>query len=164
MPDKLLKPDQAKANEAIAFISAFSSVILGTVKGTHTPHTSYAPFITHNNNFYVYVSGLAEHSQTLQNGSASLFFIEDEQQAKTIFARTRLTIESSVKIIQTDSTSAYLLDQFELHHGSTVKLLRSLPDFKLFELKPARASFITGFGAAYDVTAHLNELSQSIPN
>ena len=161
MPDNLLTPDQACVNDAIAFISGFSSVVLGTVKETHKAHTSYAPFIKHANNFYVYVSGLAEHSHTLQNGSASLFFIEDEQQAKTIFARIRLTIDCKVKIIDASSSAeSLLLDRFEKRHGSTVKLLRSLPDFILFELKPLSASFVTGFGAAYDFTPWLEELTQ----
>ena len=155
MPDNLLTPDQACVNDAIAFISGFSSVVLGTVKETHKAHTSYAPFIKHANNFYVYVSGLAEHSHTLQNGSASLFF-------KTIFARTRLTIDCTVKIIDASSSAeSLLLDRFEKRHGSTVKLLRSLPDFILFELKPLSASFVTGFGAAYDFTPRLKELSQN---
>jgi len=162
MPDNLLIPDQACVNKAIDFISGFSSVVLGSVKSAKKAHTSYAPFITHGNNFYVYVSGLAEHSHTLQNGSASLFFIEDEQQAKTIFARTRLTIDCTVAIIEaTTSSESHLLDQFEQRHGATVKLLRSLPDFILFELKPLSASFVTGFGAAYDVTPYLKTLTRS---
>ena len=141
MPDKLLTPDRACVNDAIAFISGFSSMVLGTVKDSQQAHTSYAPFIKHASNFYVYVSGLAEHSRTLQNGSASLFFIEGEQQAKTIFARTRLTIDCTVKIIDASSSKeSLLLDRFEKRHGSTVKLLRSLPDFILFELKPLSAS------------------------
>ena len=161
MPDKLLIPEQQKINDATIFISQFSSVILGTIKDAQQAHTSYAPFITHDNNFYVYVSGLAEHSATLLNGSASLLFIEDEKQAKNIFARTRLTIECATKIIEaTSSDTPNLLDQFEKTHGSTVKLLRELPDFVLFELKPRTASFVTGFGAAYDVTPYLQKLTR----
>lgn len=160
MSDNLLIPDQDCVNHAVTFVSRFSSVILGTVKDSKKAHTSYAPFITHGNNFYVYVSGLAEHSRTLQNGSASLFFIEEELHAKTIFARTRLTIDCMAKKIETSSSGeSQLLDQFEKQHGSTVRLLRSLPDFILFELKPLTASFVTGFGAAYDVTPNLNELT-----
>lgn len=160
MSDNLLIPDQVCINHAVSFISGFSSVVLGTVKDSQKAHTSYAPFIAHAGNFYVYVSGLAEHSHTLQNGSASLLFIEDEQQAKTIFARTRLTIDCTAQIIEASNLGkSKLLDQFERRHGSTVKLLRSLPDFILFELKPLTASFVTGFGAAYNVTSNLDELT-----
>ena len=162
MPDNLLTPDQSKVNEVIDFISLFSSVIIGTVKNSKQPHISYAPFITHSNKFYVYVSSLAEHSQTLKNGSASLFFIENEQQAKTIFARTRLTINCSVSIIELTAPGRdLLLDRFEQRHGSTVKLLRSLPDFNLFKLTPSAASFVTGFGAAYNLTEKMNDLSRT---
>ncbi len=161
MPDTLLVPDQQKVNEAVAFISRFSSAILGTVKDNAQAHTSYAPIITHGDNFYIYISSLAEHSQTLLNGSASLFFIEDEQQAKTIFARTRLSINCKVRKIDTKHPNlSRMLDKFERRHGATVKLLRSLPDFVMFELVPFNASFVTGFGAAYDLTEQMSELTR----
>jgi len=159
MPDTLLEPDQTKVNEAIAFISHFSSAVLSTVKQSTQAHTSYAPFITHGDNFYIYVSALAEHSHTLLNGSASLFFIEDEHQAKNIFARTRLTINCKVRKIESSHPNLQrMLDKFERRHGATVKLLRSLPDFILFELVPGSAHFVTGFGAAYDLNDHLPAL------
>lgn len=159
MKDRLLKPEQDKIAEARDFYQGFTSVILGSVSESGLPHTSYAPYITDQGKFYIYVSGLAQHSISLKTGKASLFFIENENQAKTIFARTRLTIHCDV----TERGKAYpeytrVLDRFQQHHGSTVELLRTLPDFILFELTPLNASFVTGFGAAFDMSPFLNQL------
>jgi len=162
MTQKLLKPDEQIVAEALTFVSCFSSVVLGSVTKSGQPHTSYAPYITQNNNFYVYVSGLALHASTLKNGMVSLFFIENEQQAKSIFARKRLTINCRVSTISRN-TQCYdsLLNIMQARHGSTVKLLRTLPDFILFEFKPEQATFVTGFGAAYDVGEALSALKNA---
>jgi len=160
-PVALLAPDTEKLHQAKRFLEQFSSVILSSVKENATAHTSYAPFISDNDCFYVYVSSLAKHSHTLKNGSACLFFIEDEAQAKNIFARTRISIDCHVMIIDPEQSDYLpLLDNFEQRHGPTVKLLRSLPDFILFELRPQSASFVTGFGAAYDITDPLPLIMQ----
>lgn len=157
---KLLVPDTEKRHQAKQFLGQFSSVVISSVKANHTAHASYAPFIHDKDCFYVYVSGLAEHCRTLRNGSACLLFIEDEKQAKNIFARTRISIDCHVRVIEAEQSSYLpLLDKFEQRQGPTVKLLRSLPDFILFELRPLAASFVTGFGAAYDMSDFLPEMT-----
>lgn len=162
MTQTLLKPDEQTVAEALTFISGFSSVVLGSVTKSGQPHTSYAPYITHNNNFYVYVSGLAQHASTLKNGMVSLFFIENEHQAKSIFARKRLTINCRVSTINRNKHGYdSLLNTMQARHGSTVKLLRTLPDFILFEFRPEQATFVTGFGAAYDVGEALPALTNA---
>jgi len=161
--ETLLEADAQKVAEALAFINSFSSVVLSSVTKTGEPHASYAPYITDAGKFYIYVSGLAQHASTLANGAASLFFIENEQQAKTIFARRRLTISCRVSTIDRDQPHyERLLDGLQTRHGSTFKLLRTLPDFVLFELSPGQASFVTGFGAAYDLTESLAELTKVV--
>lgn len=159
MTDNLLTPDQGKIDEARHFITGLSSVILSTVTDSGIPHTSYAPTISDQGNFYVFVSGLAQHAKTLSNGHASLFFVEDESQAKTIFARTRLTLECTTHIVDTNSEKYNcILDQLEARHGSTIKLLRTLPDFVLYEARPNNALFVTGFGAAYDLSSKIDRI------
>ena len=160
--EKLATADREKIEEAIAFRERFSSVVLGTVDQSGEPHTSYAPYIVHEGCFYVYVSSLAEHARTLGNGSVSLFFIEDEAQAKNLFARKRLTLHCRTAALTGDHREHQaLLDRMEAAHGATFGLLRSLPDFVLFALIPESARFVTGFGAAYDVSASLAELTRS---
>ncbi len=156
---RLLEPDQEKIDEARQFLANFASVILGSVDSTGQPHTSYAPTISYRGNYFVYVSGLAKHAETLSNGYASMFFIEDEDKAKSLFARIRLTFDCTVNSVDKDTKKHQtLLDQFQKTHGSTIKLLRTLPDFVLFELQPQKAAFVTGFGAAYDMTHHINDI------
>ena len=161
MSEQLLEVDQEKLNEAREFLSGFRSVILGSVTARGLPHTSYAPFVADQGCFFIYVSSLAQHAASLKNGQASLFFIEDETTAKTIFARKRLTIDCRAKIIHPKETGhEHILDLLQARHGSTVELLRTLPDFILFELAPTRAGFVTGFGAAFDLTPCLDRLGQ----
>jgi putative heme iron utilization protein len=162
MSDTLLVPDSKIVADALAFRIGFSCLILGTVNNSGSPHTSYAPYITAGGRFYIYVSGLAEHSNSLQNGKASVLFIENEQQSKNLFARKRLSLNCKVITIQRNQDNYHhLLDTLQDNHGPTVKLLRTLADFVLFELSPERAIFITGFGAAYDVSASLEQLMQT---
>mgnify|MGYP000454026743 CR=1 FL=1 len=82
--------------------------------------------------------------------------------AKNLFARKRLTIEcSSMKIERSDSEWSHRLDQFQVDHGPTVELLRTLPDFSLFKLTPISATFIKGFGQAFKLESdNLEAVSQ----
>jgi putative heme iron utilization protein len=163
MTERFLKPDEERIAEALEFIHGFSSVVLGSVTKSCQPHTSYAPHIADAGKFYIYVSSLAQHADTLKNGSVSLFFIEDEQQANTIFARKRLTIHCEASTIKRNHPQhEHLLDLLQERHGSTLKILRSLPDFTLYELKPERASFVTGFGAAYNLNSILTSLASNM--
>jgi putative heme iron utilization protein len=163
MTEQFLKPDEEKIAEALKFIRGFSSVVLGTVTQSGQPHTSYAPFITDAGNFYIYVSSLAQHAKTLTNGGASLFFIEDEHQADSIFARKRLTIDCQVSTISRENQHYdRLLDALQARHGSMLKLLRKLADFNLLQLTPGQASFVTGFGAAYNLSEALSKLTTKI--
>jgi putative heme iron utilization protein len=162
MTERFLKPDAEKIAEALKFIRGFSSVVLGSVTQSGQPHTSYAPHITDAGNFYIYVSTLAQHAETLSNGGASLFFIESERQAESIFARKRLTIYCRVSSISRENQHYdRLLDALQARHGSMLKLLRRLADFNLIQLTPKQASFVTGFGAAYDLSGALSELTKT---
>ena len=157
--EQLLQPEQEKIEEAIAFLGRFSSVILATVTDSGEPLCSYAPCINDGSHYYVYVSSLAQHAHTLPNGQASLLFIENEEQAKNVFARRRLSLDCRTSIVDRQSADhERLLDRMEAAHGSTLKLLRSLPDFILFSLTPGDARFVTGFGAAYDFSGVLPQL------
>lgn len=159
MREQRLAADPEKLSEAREFLAGFSSVILGSVTDHGHPHASYAPFIIDRGHFYVYVSGLAQHASTLKNRRASLLLIEDEEKARTIFARRRLTIDCRTRALSPQAADYdRLLDRMQDQHGSTVELLRTLPDFVLFELTPTHAQFVTGFGAAFELTPRLDRL------
>ena len=158
--ERFLKPDDEKIAEAQKFIRGFASVVLGSVNQSGQPHTSYAPYIVDAGHFYIYVSSLAQHAETLTNAGASLFFIENEREAESIFARKRLTVFCKVSTVNRENQHYdRLLDALQARHGSMLKLLRSLADFNLLRLTPEQALFVTGFGAAYDLSESLNELT-----
>ena len=45
-----------------------------------------------------------------------------------------------------------VLDDYQQRHGKTVELLRQLPDFVLFHLRPRSGQFVMGFGQAYTLS------------
>ena len=121
MSDAPGMPDAKIITHAVAFRLGFSCLILGTVNNKGVPHTSYAPYISANGNFYIYVSSLAEHTESLRSiKKASVLFIENEQQAKNLFARTRLSLDCDVSLIERDHNHYLeLLDLLQDKHGST---------------------------------------------
>ncbi|WP_432472455.1 HugZ family protein [Amphritea sp. HPY] len=135
------------------------SLQLSSLKGDQ-PEASYAPFIREGRDLYIFVSELACHTSNLiSHAKAGVMLIEDEGQAKNLFARKRITFNCQVEQVPTDSAEyPLLLDQMELRLGNTVSLLRSLPDFKLLRLVPVEGRFITGFGKAYDIDPLTDQL------
>lgn len=133
------------------FIAAFASAQLATVNAERWPEASYAPLLQHEQKFYIYVSELAAHTQNLlARPQASLLFIEDERQARNVFARQRAVLQVSATEISRDSGHwQQILQRMEDRFGSTMELLRSLPDFHLFALTPLSGSYVKGFGKAY---------------
>jgi hypothetical protein len=73
------------------FPTEFTSIIMSTVNKEGIPDASYAPFVSdEDKNIYIYVSGLATHTQNIHNHPfVSILFIEDEVKTKQIFARRR---------------------------------------------------------------------------
>lgn len=145
-----------------AFPSRFGSVILGTASSGAQPQASYAPCVMDEaRNIYIFVSGLSAHTQNLATtGRASALFIEDEAQAKQMFARKRLSYDCSATLLEreTDQWNA-IAQQFSARFGNIVEVMISLPDFRIFQLKPESGRFVMGFGAAYDIDpTDLNKL------
>ncbi len=137
-----------------SFTDQFLSVAIATVSTDGTPNASYAPFVfDENKNIYIYVSGLATHTQNLHAvPTVSVLFIEDESQTKQIFARRRLIFDCTATLIERDTDSwQQIVDSFEARFGDIIQMLRELPDFRIFKLTPNTGRFIIGFGAAYEV-------------
>ena len=137
--------------EAEDLISQFKTVQLATINHQGNPEASYTPYIREAGRYYIFISGLASHTNNiLAHPVLSLFFIQNEDDTKNIFARRRLTLECTASPISRENEQwNALLDQFQDEHGATVYVLRSLADFQLFELKPTLGSYVKGFGQAY---------------
>lgn len=131
------------------------------------PNASYAPFVSDDKgNFYIFVSGLASHTQDLlANPVASILLMRDEQDSRQIFARQRASYQCDVEVVEkSDTDYTTQLDKLEQRFGSVVKLLRGLSDFILFRLRPYEGQFVMGFGKAFALKGdHLLELEHIDP-
>jgi len=135
-----------------AFPDAFDSLLMATCDGVGEPTASYAPYLRDGIDFYVYVSELAAHTRNLrEQGKVSVFFVEDETKAKTVFARKRVTFNcTALEVPREDATFDAMLDRFSAKFGTLVQTtLRELKDFHLYRLRPHKASYVSGFARAF---------------
>tara|TARA_Y100001970_G_C14228983_1_gene857436 strand:+ start:2501 stop:3031 length:531 start_codon:yes stop_codon:yes gene_type:complete len=143
------------------------SAILSTIDKNNNPNVSYAPIgIDDENNFYIYISELSKHTNNLLlNSKVSLMFIEDESRSTNIFARKRLTVNVSVDLIERGTVDWYeKINNLDERFSETMKFLKDMSDFHLFQLSPIDALIVYGFGKAFhldgenlDNIIHLNE-------
>lgn len=128
------------------------SVQLAT-QGEAGPEASYAPFILFEDELYIFISQLAGHTQNLIDSSAvGVMLIEDEAQSRNQFARNRLALHCRADVVEVTAPEYEpIMQRYRHRHGATVDLLRSLPDFMLFRLKPLKGRLVIGFGRAFNV-------------
>jgi len=144
-----------------------NTLYLSSLTKEGKPNASYAPFVSdYKGNFYIFVSGLASHTQDLlANPVASILLMRDEQDSRQIFARQRASYQCDVEVVEkSDIDYTTQLDKLEQRFGSVVKLLRGLSDFILFRLRPYEGQFVMGFGKAFTLKGdHLLELEHIDP-
>ena len=145
------------------------SAVLSTLGEDGEPHSGYTPFIfddaqDSDHHIIIFVSQLALHTRDLlANKKVSVMLIADESASDQIFARTRVSYQCAAEVIHKD-TQRYdeLLDSMQVTHGKMIGLLRTLPDFVLFRLKPFHGQFVMGFGQAFALTGEkLNQFEHS---
>ncbi|MBD2417855.1 pyridoxamine 5'-phosphate oxidase family protein [Anabaena cylindrica FACHB-243] len=146
------------------FPQGFSSIIISTVNEKGIPNTSYTPFVMdESKNIYIYVSGLASHTTNIHaHPHVGVLFIEDESKTPNIFARRRLSFDCTATLITRETEKwNQIVEQFQDRFGEIIEMLRSLPDFRIFQLTPTEGRFVIGFGAAYNINGdNLNQLVQ----
>ena len=135
------------------FLENFKSTVLSTIDQEGLPFTSYAPFIKVDGKYYVYLSLMAKHTKNLEkNQNISLFFIEDENSCENIFGRKRVVLQCTSKKLPRDNQEFdELIQIFETTHGTTMKMLKTMTDFSIYEIAPFKGEAIFGFAQAYDV-------------
>lgn len=147
-------PDIASLQAACdALLGSQQSLLMATRSPQGEAEISYAPFVRHDGQFYIFISQLARHTQNLQaHPHLSVMLIEPEQQATNPFARQRLTLRCvAEKIGRDDGDFPARMAQLKAKFGETVALLESLPDFHLLALTPLDGLFVAGFGKALPV-------------
>lgn len=153
-------PLDAVLQECRQFPANFRSLQLATCNATGEPEASYAAYVAHEGNYYIYTSELSAHTGNLSaTGRCSVMFIESEAEAKHLFARRRLTLQCKAIECHRD-TAAFdtIMNQFVDTFGSFMSMMRKLTDFHLYELQPVSGAYVAGFAKAY--TLHGTGLSQ----
>ena len=147
-----MKGDAGAALTALR--GTMNTVQLATVGADGEPHIGYTPHLFDEADILIFVSRLAVHTRDLlDNGKASVMLIADEAEATQIFARTRVSYRCHATVIApADARYESLLDAFQARHGKMIGLLRQLPDFVLFRLRPHAGQFVMGFGKAYKLS------------
>ncbi|MBT0568865.1 pyridoxamine 5'-phosphate oxidase family protein [Curvibacter sp. CHRR-16] len=148
-------PDLASVLQAAhAFPQQFQCVLLATVDAHGQPEASYAPYTRVGDAYAIYVSELSAHtSNLLHNPRCSVLFIENEADARNIFARQRLTLQCVAHDHARDSdTFAAAMAEFRRLHGPFMDVLAGLKDFHLFTLVPQQGGFVSGFARAYTLS------------
>ena len=136
------------------FLQTLESLTISSIDENGYPFSSYAPFVKHNNKYYVYLSLMAKHSSNLtKNQIASIFFSEDEKDCLNIFAKKRVSIQCNVKKLeQKTEEEIKILDQFRIKFDSEmIDTLNKMKDFYLFEFTPFYGEAVFGFGKAYNL-------------
>ena len=115
------------------------------------PFISYAPFVKIGEKLYSYISQTAEHYENLcTNPEVAVMVIEDEKDAKTAFARARVSFNATATKLEEVSDAIW--EAFEAKQGSDIlQVLKSL-DFHMFEFELHTGRLVKGFGQAYDLT------------
>jgi len=118
------------------------------------PHVSYAPFTYNKDGFYILVSDIAQHGQNLKRSkNVSIMLIEDESNSKQLYARRRLTFDTTAKLIEkSSSVGQQAIADLSLRFGDIIDNLANLKDFNLYQLTPEKGRFVKGFGKAFDLS------------
>lgn len=136
------------------FKHARSTLQLATQDASGIPNASYAPFALADDGFYILVSELARHGTNLKASNIlSVMLVEDENEAKSVFARKRLTFDATAELVDRDSDTftkgvAALSGRF----GEMIDNLAGLTDFNLFKLNPHQGLYVKGFGQAFSLS------------
>jgi len=160
MNDKTIDLEQVRAAYA-ALPQNFASTLMATVSAAGEPEASYAAYLQHDGDYYVYVSELSAHTQNLlANGRVCLLFVEDEDKAAHLFARQRVTYHCSAAEVDRDTEAfEWILGLFEEKFGAFVRQLQKMQDFHLFRIRPQRGSFVQGFAKAFAIEGeHLEQI------
>ncbi|MBM7037140.1 heme utilization protein HutZ [Vibrio ulleungensis] len=142
--------------EVQEFRDSRQTLQLATIGESGAPHVSYAPFAFDQQGYYILVSDLAEHGKNLKlNKRVSIMMIQDENEAKSVHARKRLTFDTEAMHIDKASEHgvagiAALVTRF----GEMAENLSKLGDFNLYKLTPSSGRYVKGFGQAFNVSGN----------
>ena len=126
--------------------------ILGTIGKENYPFLSKVLPMYKNNNLYILISDLSEHTKNIMLNKKVSFYFSLKETNKTKLNNPRLTLNGTVSklnISKDDIKYQSLLESYnEIDKGS--KMWGMFSDFNFYIFKPKRALYIEGFGKAYE--------------
>ncbi len=137
-----------------ALIQSHKTLTLSTLSSEGFPEISYTPFLRgEDGTFIIFISELAHHTPNLlAHPVCSVLFAGLESETKNMFARERVFFRCQVQELPRDTEECDAwLDKMQNAFGNTVQVLRNLPDFHLFALKPINGQYTIGFGKAFSI-------------
>ena len=152
----MFSEDTALHEEITAFLANCRTLVLATSAiDADFPDASYAPYVTHQGDFFILISQLATHTRNLlAKPACHVLFIADEQGTANIFARKRVSFRCQASEMPREHLEAEpIIDQMQDRFGPIVGMIRGLGDFRLIQLKPDQGLFVKGFGQAFKTVA-----------
>lgn len=154
MQEKQARLMQRLGPEIQQFRDTCKTLVLATRDDAGRPNVSYAPFVWHDQGYFILVSEIARHVRNLkQQPHLSFMLIEDEQASRQLYARRRLTFDATALVIARNSPVWISgIQALQERHGALVGDLANMADFTLFCLQPESGLYVKGFGQAFQVT------------
>jgi putative heme iron utilization protein len=131
----------------------FDSLFMATVSEDGVPDASYAPYVKNKDDYYVFISELSIHTNNVaKTGQISILFIENEDKARHLFARKRVTLQCEASEIGS-GTEQYknIMSLFSNKFGKFMRLLEENQDFHLYRIQPLKGAYVAGFGRAFTI-------------
>ncbi|MFK0573075.1 HugZ family protein [Endozoicomonas sp.] len=144
----------AVAENCQKLVNSHKTLTLSTLSPEGKPDISYTPYLRgEDGTFYIFISELAHHTPNLlANPVCSILFAVPESETKNLFARERVFFNCQVEELPRGTENCnHWIDLIQEKFGNTVEVLRNLPDFHLFALKPLRGQYTIGFGKAFKI-------------
>ncbi|AQW80588.1 HugZ family heme oxygenase [Campylobacter pinnipediorum] len=137
----------------VEFMDSFKTLVISSIKDGQ-PVSSYSPFVKEGDAFYICISSVAKHYHAIKQNpnNISVFFIQDEKEAKSLFARVRVSLNVVAEFVD-DAKRADIMDKFEKlnPNESALSFIKTMKDFYVVKLTPKTGRYVKGFGAAYDI-------------
>ncbi|MGL4722265.1 MAG: HugZ family heme oxygenase [Desulfovibrionaceae bacterium] len=156
--DEKNAPD-AVLQEIQEYMASFKSVVLGTLSPSGKVNATYAPCVKHGDDFYIFISEIAEHYDNLKAhpNSCEVLFLEDESDAASPLARKRIRFQCTSQFIEKNEQYNTIMDAFEKHLGGVFNAVKNMKDFHIVHLQLLEGRFVKGFGQAFSIKG--NEIS-----
>ncbi len=126
--------------------------ILGTIGKENYPFLSKVLPMYKNNNLYILISDLSEHTKNIILNNKVSFYFSLKEANKTKLNNPRLTLNGTVSKLKINKDNieyqSLLKSYYEIDKGS--KMWGMFSDFNFYLFKPYRALYIEGFGKAYE--------------